>query len=64
TYIRSIARDLGKLLNTGGHCADLRRTAVGQYTIDDAIPGSRLDEPITQEDLIPLEDIPHIAESS
>ncbi|MAX27458.1 MAG: tRNA pseudouridine(55) synthase TruB [Phycisphaeraceae bacterium] len=64
TYIRSIARDLGKLLNTGGHCATLRRTTVGPYTLEQAIPGSRLDEPITQADLIPVDEIPHIAESS
>lgn len=54
TYIRSIARDLGKLLNTGGHCATLRRTAVGDYTVEKAIPMSRLEQPITQEDLIDL----------
>ncbi|MBL4700283.1 MAG: tRNA pseudouridine(55) synthase TruB [Phycisphaeraceae bacterium] len=54
TYIRSIARDLGKLLNTGGHCASLRRTAVGDYTLEKAIPGSRLEQPITQDDLIAM----------
>jgi tRNA pseudouridine55 synthase len=31
TYIRSLARDLGAALGTGGHCAALRRTAVGQF---------------------------------
>lgn len=56
TYIRSIARDLGKLLHTGGHCATLRRTAVGEFTVDQAIQGSRLDEPITQDDLIVVDD--------
>ncbi len=57
TYIRSIARDLGKILGTGGHCASLRRTAVGQYTVDEAIPGSRLETPITQEDLIQVQSV-------
>lgn len=52
TYIRSIARDLGKMLGTGGHCATLRRTAVGPYTLEHAITGDRLDQPITQADLI------------
>jgi tRNA pseudouridine55 synthase len=31
TYIRSLARDLGIDLGTGGHLTALRRTAVGQY---------------------------------
>jgi tRNA pseudouridine55 synthase len=37
TYIRSIARDLGQALNTGGYLTQLRRTRVGQFTIDDAV---------------------------
>ncbi len=32
-YVRSFARDLGVALGTGGHCATLRRTAVGPFTI-------------------------------
>jgi tRNA pseudouridine55 synthase len=32
TYIRSIARDLGRSLGTGGHLTALRRTEVGQFT--------------------------------
>ncbi len=54
TYIRSLGRDLGKALNTGGHLTALRRTAVGRFTLDEAVPIERLDEPITQDDLIPL----------
>jgi tRNA pseudouridine55 synthase len=38
TYIRSIAHDLGAALGTGGHLIDLRRTAAGPFTIDQAIP--------------------------
>ncbi len=30
-YIRSLARDIGKLLGTGGYLAGLTRTRVGQY---------------------------------
>ena len=37
TYIRSLARDLGERLQTGGMLTALRRTAVGPYSIDDAI---------------------------
>ena len=38
TYIRSIAHDLGAALGTGGHLIDLRRTAAGPFTIDQALP--------------------------
>lgn len=54
TYIRSIARDLGQWLGTGGHLTALRRTAVGDYTVDMAYPVERLKAGLTQEDLLPL----------
>lgn len=54
TYIRSIARDLGKLLGTGGHLTALKRTAVGAYTIDRAFPVADLAKGLTQSDLLPL----------
>lgn len=36
TYVRSLARDLGAVLGTGGHLVRLRRTRVGPYHISDA----------------------------
>jgi len=36
TYIRALARDLGRALGTGGHLTALRRTAVGPYTLTQA----------------------------
>lgn len=57
TYIRSIARDLGNALHTGGHLASLRRTAVGPYTVENAVTIERLDQPLTQADLLPLPDV-------
>lgn len=36
TYIRSLARDIGEALGTGGYCAALTRTAVGRFGYDDA----------------------------
>lgn len=54
TYIRSLGRDLGRDLGTGGHLASLRRTAVGDYTLSDAHPIDRFDSPITQDDLLPV----------
>jgi len=54
-YIRSLARDLGRALGTGGVLAGLRRTAVGEFTIDRAVPLDALADPLTAADLIPLE---------
>lgn len=36
TYIRSIARDLGLKLNSGGHLAALTRTKIGEFSIENA----------------------------
>ena len=38
TYVRSLASDLGRLLGTGAHLRNLRRTAVEPFTIDEAAP--------------------------
>lgn len=40
TYIRSLARDLGAALGCGGLVEVLRRTAVGPFTPDQAVPTS------------------------
>lgn len=37
TYIRSLARDFGEALKSGGHLTALRRTRIGSYLIKDAI---------------------------
>jgi tRNA pseudouridine55 synthase len=36
TYIRAIARDLGKSLNVGGYLTALRRTRSGEFHVDQA----------------------------
>jgi len=36
TYVRSIGRDLGRALGTGGHLSALRRTRIGAYRVADA----------------------------
>jgi tRNA pseudouridine55 synthase len=36
TYVRTLAADLGRLLGGGAHLRNLRRTAVGPFTIDEA----------------------------
>jgi len=36
TYMRSVAHDLGRLLQCGAHLESLRRTAVAEFTLQDA----------------------------
>jgi tRNA pseudouridine55 synthase len=51
TYIRSIARDLGEILDCGGHLSALKRLTQQEFLIKDA---KKIDE-ITELDIIPLE---------
>jgi tRNA pseudouridine55 synthase len=37
TYIRSIAFDFGKALNSGAHLSALRRTKIGDFSVDNAL---------------------------
>jgi tRNA pseudouridine55 synthase len=37
TYIRSLAFDFGKALQSGGHLSKLRRTKIGEFNADNAI---------------------------
>jgi len=37
TYIRSIANEIGEKLGSGAYLFDLRRTGIGQYSVDDAV---------------------------
>ncbi|MBN9643276.1 tRNA pseudouridine(55) synthase TruB [Corynebacterium mendelii] len=43
TYIRALARDLGQAAGTGAHLGSLRRTAVGPFTIGEAITIDQLE---------------------
>ena len=38
TYVRSLARDLGRALGVGGHVTTLRRTRSGPFSLEDAQP--------------------------
>ena len=53
TYLRSLAHDLGEVLGTGGTLWDLRRTASGPFTIDQAVPVGELDQ-IGPERVVPM----------
>lgn len=48
TYIRTLAEDVGKKLNTGAYLTALTRTKIGQYSIKDSIPLSNFIKPIDQ----------------
>jgi tRNA pseudouridine55 synthase len=55
-YVRSLARDLGTRLGTGGCCRRITRTAVGPFTLDEAITLDDVPDPLTQADLISIDD--------
>ena len=44
TYVRAVARDLGDRLGVGAYLTVLRRTAVGAFSVDHAVPGDVLRE--------------------
>jgi tRNA pseudouridine55 synthase len=44
TYVRSLARDMGRDLGCYGHVAELRRTAVEPFTADDLVTVPALEE--------------------
>ena len=44
TYVRALCRDLGSALEVGGCMESLRRLAVGDFNINDAVPLDRLDK--------------------
>ncbi|NNF44175.1 MAG: tRNA pseudouridine(55) synthase TruB, partial [Phycisphaerales bacterium] len=54
-YVRRLARDLGAELGTGGYCLSIRRTAVGPFTLEEAIPLDAVPDPLTENDLVPLD---------
>ncbi len=47
TYIRALARDLGELLDCGGHLTALRRTRVGSFTLAEAHTLEELGQELT-----------------
>ncbi len=42
TYIRALARDIGRALNSGAYLTGLKRTRIGEYTIDRSLDLSEL----------------------
>lgn len=48
TYIRSLAFDFGKALQSGAYLSALRRTKIGDYNVNDAINIIKFEESISQ----------------
>jgi tRNA pseudouridine55 synthase len=49
TYIRSLAHDFGKALNSGAHLSALRRTKIGDFNVDDAVTPEKFIEQLPSE---------------
>lgn len=47
TYIRSLAYDFGKALQSGGHLTALRRTKIGDYDVNNAVTPEVFEKQVT-----------------
>lgn len=54
TYVRSLAYDLGRALNNGGHLIKLRREAIGAFKVDHALNAIDLAEKIRSKQRVSL----------
>jgi len=67
TYIRVLAEDIGKKLNTGAHLAELRRTKAGKFGIEKAVTLENLEKIVAENKLADIlismnEAVSHLAE--
>jgi tRNA pseudouridine55 synthase len=51
TYIRSLAHDFGKILNSGAYLTALRRTKIGDYSVEKAVDLKEMKEKFSQNKL-------------
>lgn len=51
TYIRSLARDLGRALGSGAFLTELRRTRVGDFTVDNCVSLENFREWLEQQEI-------------
>lgn len=49
TYIRSLAYDFGRVMNSGSHLTVLRRTKIGDYDVTEAIDVTLFEQSLTSE---------------
>ncbi len=47
TYIRSLAQDFGKALDNGAHLSALRRTKIGDFSVEDALSMEAFEKQLT-----------------
>jgi len=47
TYIRSLARDIGIALGSGAHLVALRRTSIGEFSVEDAVTPENFEKFVT-----------------
>lgn len=48
TYIRSLAFDFGRALNSGAHLSALRRTKIGDFSVENGISPEEFEKKLTQ----------------
>ena len=51
TYIRSLARDIGRALNSGAHLTALRRTKAGSFAVENCINYDHFQEWLDQQEI-------------
>lgn len=54
TYVRAVARDLGKAVGSPAHCLQLTRSDVGPFRLENANP---ISEPFGQKGFVPFDEI-------
>jgi tRNA pseudouridine55 synthase len=62
TYVRALARDLGDAWGVGAHLTGLRRTAIGRWSVDDALAVASLTDAsrVAAHAVPPLEALRHL----
>lgn len=60
TYVRTLAADLGTALGGGAHLRDLRRTAIGSFTLADAVPLERVGPDAVLPPAVAMRDLPTV----
>lgn len=61
TYVRTLAADLGTALGGGAHLRDLRRTAIGSFSLADALPLDGIGPECVLPPAIAVRDLPSVA---
>ncbi|MFO0881902.1 MAG: tRNA pseudouridine(55) synthase TruB [Candidatus Saccharimonadales bacterium] len=55
TYIRSLVEDIGNMLETGAYMSNLRRTSIGDFSIENAVPLADIMYATIEQNLVTLE---------